>query len=383
MQDKDFLPPTSSASFTNEFVQLILNFQDYAIFMLNPDGAVMRWNPGAEHLYGYNADEIIGQNFSLFFTADEVNGNVASARLEKALASGRLETEDRIARKDGLIFYGNTIITPVRNSQGLLGGFAVVTRDITKEKQLEEENKILHDNLEEKVRQRTEELSIVNKELEAFSYSVSHDLRTPLRAISGFSNMLQEDYENRLDAEGKRIINVIVDNTKKMGALIDDLLTFSRMSRLEIVYEAINMKRLANACVTELVMPDDPTHYQIKVGDLPTCKGDPNMLKQVWLNLIGNAVKYSAKTKSPKIEISGSEEDQYVVYSIKDNGVGFDMQYYDKLFGVFQRLHREDEFEGTGLGLALVKRIITKHLGQIWGEAEQDNGATFYFRLPK
>ena len=228
------------------------------------------------------------------------------------------------------------------------------------------------------------QLNEVNKELEGFSYSVSHDLRAPLRAISGYSAMLKEDYESKLDAEANRIINVIINNATMMSQLIDDLLRFSRMSRLETVNESIDMRKLAKKCVEELLQTEKQTKYDFTIHEMPECKGDESMLKQVWSNLIDNAIKYSSKISSPKIEAGAIENDDKAnIYYIRDNGAGFDMKYADKLFGVFQRLHRQDEYEGTGLGLALVKRIINKHGGEIWAESKLNEGATFYFSIPK
>jgi light-regulated signal transduction histidine kinase (bacteriophytochrome) len=195
--------------------------------------------------------------------------------------------------------------------------------------------------------------------------------------------MLKEDFEAHLNAEGNRIIDVIVEKTKMMGELIDDLLTFSKMARLEVVTEAVDMEYLAQRCLEELLQVEEEGRYKVLVEKLPACRGDVNMLRQVWYNLLGNSVKYASKREGPVIEVGAKEDDTSVTYYVKDNGTGFDMKYANKLFGVFQRLHRQDEFEGTGLGLALVKRIISKHGGEIWAEAILNEGATFYFSIPK
>ena len=223
----------------------------------------------------------------------------------------------------------------------------------------------------------------VNKELEAFSYSVSHDLRAPLRAISGYSTMLKEDYESKLDTEANRIIDVVVKNASMMSELIDNLLSFSKMARLELVNDNVNMYNLAQTSVAELLQTEKDIKRSVTINSLPECKGDANMLKQVWKNLIDNALKYSSKKLNPKIEVGFSQNDATHIYYVKDNGAGFDMKYDNKLFGVFQRLHRQEEFEGTGLGLALAKRIVSKHGGEIWAEAILNEGAKFYFSIPK
>jgi signal transduction histidine kinase len=237
------------------------------------------------------------------------------------------------------------------------------------------------DDLEKKVQSRTQELESVNKELEAFSYSVSHDLRAPLRAVSGYAIMLKEDYEDSFDDEAKRITGNIIANVKMMGQLIDDLLAFSRLGKREVRKQQVDMEDLARACVTELsqALPNDT--YLIDIGPMPSCKGDPDLLKQVWMNLIGNAIKYSSKQADPRITIGSIEEAGRPVYFVRDNGAGFDNKYADKLFKVFQRLHSHEEFEGTGIGLALVKRILDKHKGGIWAESSLGNGAVFYFKL--
>lgn len=238
-------------------------------------------------------------------------------------------------------------------------------------------------NLEQKVKERTAQLEAVNKELEAFSYSVSHDLRAPLRAVNGYSVMLKEDYEPKLDAEAGRIINLIISNAKMMGQLIDDLISFSRLGRKEATHHTVDMKILAENSLKELMQNEDDNKFHVHVNALPRCHGDQSMLKQVWVNLLSNAIKYSSKNIESRIEIGARENNGMQVYFVRDNGVGFDMQYAHKLFGVFQRLHNQSEFEGTGVGLALVKRIINKHNGEVWAESSLGKGASFYFSIPK
>lgn len=233
-----------------------------------------------------------------------------------------------------------------------------------------------------KLRKKIEEdLETSNKELEAFSYSVSHDLRAPLRAIHGFTKILEEDYAGKLDPEGLDIMNTIVSNTEKMGMLIDDLLAFSRLGRKDLQAQKLNMTQLAKDAVAEVTNNVKDFAGDIVVNQLPPVVADQRLMSQVFVNLISNAVKYSGKTKTPHIEITSSQNNGDYIYCVKDNGVGFDMKYYDKLFGVFQRLHNNSDFEGTGIGLALVKRIISRHGGNIWAEGEPDKGASFYFSL--
>ncbi len=226
------------------------------------------------------------------------------------------------------------------------------------------------------------ELEYANKELDSFSYSVSHDLRAPLRAIAGYSQVLMEDYGDKLDEDGKRTINVIIKNAFKMGALIDDLLTFSRVGKQNLTKVLLNMENKVKTISAELIEQQKDKKIEITIKPLASIEGDSSMMKQVVTNLLSNAIKYSSKKERPIIEVGCYREKDMMVYYVKDNGAGFDMKYYNKLFGVFQRLHSSNEFEGTGVGLALVQRIIKKHQGEIWAESVLDEGTTFYFALP-
>jgi signal transduction histidine kinase len=227
------------------------------------------------------------------------------------------------------------------------------------------------------------EISHLNKELEAYTYSVSHDLRAPLRSISGYSQILKEDYSPKLDDEGQRVVNVIINNAKRMGQLIDDLLEFSRTGRKEINKTRIQPEEMVRDVVRELTQAQNGREINVRIQPLPTTLADSSMLRQVWINLISNAIKYSGKRDKSDIEIGSFNVSEGIGFYVRDNGVGFNMEYKDKLFGVFQRLHKADEFEGTGVGLALVKRIISRHGGKIWADSKLGEGATFYFSLPK
>jgi PAS domain S-box-containing protein len=260
-------------------------------------------------------------------------------------------------------------------------GIFVLSIDITERKKAEEQLRQLNLVLEDKIQQRTAELAAVNKELEAFSYSVSHDLRAPLRAVNGFSDMLVQKYGETLDPDAKRLLGVIKTNALSMGNLIDDLLAFSRTGRKEALLSLTDMQSLVYGAINELCQNEKAKTEIFTLTKLPPAQCDMQLMRQVWLNLISNAIKYSSKKQKPEVEIGATENDNEIIYYVKDNGAGFDMQYADKLFGVFQRLHSQKEFEGNGVGLALVQRIITKHGGRVWAEAELDKGATFYFTL--
>ena len=240
----------------------------------------------------------------------------------------------------------------------------------------------LHEDLEDHIAERTSELTRTIAELEAFSYSISHDLRAPLRAINGFAAILREEHAERLSSDGDELLMKIETNASKMAQLIDGLLDFSRLARAESLSTEVDMGALARAVAAELAGEPDTRKVDIAVGTLPPVVGDEAMLRQVWANLISNAIKFSAPHAAPRIEIGGESRDAERVYHVRDNGVGFDMTYAEKLFGVFNRLHRADEFPGVGVGLALTRRIVTRHGGRIWAESRDGEGAVFHFALP-
>jgi signal transduction histidine kinase/DNA-binding response OmpR family regulator len=259
---------------------------------------------------------------------------------------------------------------------------AKLAAEVEERKRAEGEVRALSADLERRVEERTRELAMANKELESFSYSVSHDLRAPLRAIDGFSRMLEEDQAAGLDDEGKRLIRVIRDSTRKMGLLIDDLLAFSRIGRKSISTARIDSGKLVGEVLEEVEAAAE-RRARVVVGPLPPAYADAALLRQVWINLLSNAVKFSGNRDDPRVEVSAYDDGADTVYCVKDNGAGFDMRYHDRLFGVFQRLHGDEEFSGTGVGLAIVRRVVTRHGGRVWAEGKVNEGATFYFALPK
>jgi PAS domain S-box-containing protein len=271
-------------------------------------------------------------------------------------------------------------------------GIFVLSLDITARKRAEDEINKSNLLLEEKVKERTAELELkikqlhesqehiqtLNKELEAFSYSVSHDLRAPLRSIIGFSAILEEDLANDITERNRKTLDTIKSNASRMGVLIDELLAFSKLGKQELALTSVDMETLVHRCVSAL----QPGHVSVTINSLPLALADSGMIYQVWANLISNAFKYSSKVSQPVIEIGSVDKENQIVFYVRDNGTGFDMKYANKLFGVFQRLHNQRDFEGTGVGLSIVKRIINRHNGLVWADAKPGAGATFYFSLP-
>ncbi|MEK7700065.1 MAG: PAS domain S-box protein [Planctomycetota bacterium] len=347
-------------------------------WMVDTKGHVLDVNDAYCNATGYSREELQTMSVSDVESAETAEATARHIQQIKEIGGDRFETLHRC--KDGKIID----IEVSANYQKIEGGrFFVFLRDITERKLAEEEIKRLNAGLEQRVRERTAQLEASNKELESFSYSVSHDLRSPLRAIDGFSRMLLDDYADRLDAEGNRRLDVIRDSAQKMGQLIDDLLAFSRMGRREMTHSDIDMAGLARAVYEELRTATPERMLQFTVNTLPPARGDQSMIRQVFANLLSNAVKFTRPRESAIVEVGGRAEERENVYYVMDNGVGFDMQYVNKLFGVFMRLHSVEEFEGTGVGLALVQRIIHRHGGRVWAEGKVNEGATFYFTLTR
>jgi PAS domain S-box-containing protein len=368
---------------------LVENVKDYAIYLLDPQGVIVTWNAGAEHIEGFSAREIIGQHFATFFTPEDVARGLPQESLDRAGREGRVLNEGWRLRKDGSRFWSQGIITALHDEQGRLRGFSKIAHDITQQKAAEEKIRELNEQLEQRVLERTAQLEAANKnlaaanqELEAFSYSVSHDMRTPLRHIAGYVEILQNEAGGRLDQPLREHLQTIAHSAKNLGELIDALLDFSRMGRSEMRFEKLDLARLVAEARHELRREAEGRVIEWRIGPLPDARGDPVMLRQVFINLLSNALKYTRKRKRAIITIGAKAEGGETVCHIQDNGVGFDMKYAGKLFGVFQRLHSAREFEGTGIGLANVQRIIQRHGGRIWAEGVVDEGATFYFSLP-
>lgn len=270
---------------------------------------------------------------------------------------------------------------PLKNENNYVYAALVVAIDISELKTAQREIIDLNLALEQRVTERTYQLQMANKDMEAFSYSVSHDLRAPLRAVSGYAKMLEEDYYDVFSDNGRRLLAIIQQNASRMGVLIDNLLEFSRLGRKEIQKTVVDMNSIVRTVVDELTSNNN-YHANIQIDNLLPANADSALIKQVFINFISNALKYSSKKEQPEIKISASTGRNEITYSVSDNGSGFDMQYQQKLFKVFERLHGQEEFEGTGVGLAIAKKIIDKHKGSIWATSRPGYGATFFFSLP-
>jgi PAS domain S-box-containing protein len=348
------------------------------ILILDADtGMVVDVNPFLITLLGYSREQFLGKAiWDLGFFADIVANEDKFRELR--------ETEYVRYEKPLKTSAGRRIDVEFISNVYLVEGSKVIqcnVRDISERRRAEEAVRLLYAELEQRVVQRTAELEAANKELEAFSYSVSHDLRAPLRAVDGFSQAVLEDFGALLPDEGRRYLQTIRSGAQRMGALVDDLLAFARLSRQSPDKRPVNTDQLVRTALAELGSPWPDRELEVRLGVLPASSGDPALLKQVWLNLLSNALKYTRKKKHAVVEIGSVPTDGIETFFVRDNGTGFDLRYADKLFGVFQRLHRVEDYEGTGVGLAIVQRIVQRHGGRVWAEAAVDRGATFYFTL--
>jgi len=391
------------------YLAAVVKQSNEAIYLHDAAGRIISWNKGAETIYGFTEDEALKMKIwnivpeHLLAEAQQVVNNILKGSAVQSVETTRITKKGQII---DVLFSASVLLDTSNNLQSI----AITERDITQEKRAAEKIMSLNSDLQKnalKIEETNRELeralsaaNQANKELESFSYSVSHDLRAPLRALNGYSQMLEEDFQQTLDEEGRRLLSNIRYNAKRMGMLIDDLLAFSRMGRKEIQRSPVNMREMISEVLNEL--DDSMTHHaKIDIKELPPAYADRALLRQVWTNLISNALKYSGKAASPRVTIGCLENNtapgpsptceenanltttSEYIYFVRDNGVGFNMEYAGKLFGVFQRLHSDEEFEGTGVGLAIVQRVIARHGGRVWAEATPGKGATFYFSLPR
>ncbi len=361
----------------------VLNTAPDMIYLVNEHNVVEMANQTMADMYGVELDELIGRSIQEFVEKrliTQANADDFQANNRKVFDTQKelFIAEESATRKDGTTVWFQTTLTPF-NQPGRPKKVIGVSTDITHRKKSEDHVYSMNQILESLVENRTVDLQKANEELRSFAYSISHDLRAPLRAIDGFSKILVEEYSSQINQEAKRYLSLVQQNAVMMGKLIEGLLEFSRKGRQEMHLQTIETGKLVSA-VLEDIRYDHPDHKaQVHIAPLPSITGDPLLIKQVYQNLLHNAFKFTSKTENPQIEVGCDMMEGQQIYYVKDNGTGFDMKYVDRLFGVFQRLHRTDEFEGTGVGLAITKRIIMRHGGTIWAEAEVGKGAGFYF----
>lgn len=350
--------------------------------LVAPDGQWLMVNQRLCEILGYSRAELLQQTFGQTTHPQDLQREIVQFREMMAGTINSYSIEKRYIRKDGRMVWVNANKSAMRGPQGQIGDCIAVIEDITARKMAEEEVRQLTNTLERRVAERTAQLQEANRELESFSYSVSHDLRAPLRHIDGFAQLLVRQAESSLDVKGLHYLKTITDTVKHAGSLVDDLLAFSRMGRSEMRHSIVDVNRLVREVQASLEPDTAGRTVEWRVGDLSAVQADPAMLRVVFQNLLSNALKFTRGRQPACVEVGCQEQDSEVVFHVRDNGVGFDPKYADKLFGVFQRLHRPEEFEGTGIGLANVRRVVSRHGGRVWAESALDRGATFYFSLP-
>jgi PAS domain S-box-containing protein len=359
------------------FRLLIAAVKDYAIISLDADGLVTSWNSGAESLKGYAAEEMIGQHVSRLYRKEDLERGKLVEELRRAAAEGHVEGEGWRVRKDGSRFWAEVVTTALRGADGELIGYVKIDKDKTFRRAAEEQIQKLNAELT----LRVDELGSVNRELESFSYSVSHDLRAPLRHVDGFARILKEEHSAKMAPEAIRYLDRILTAATHMGQLIDDLLNLAKIGRLELRRERAQIAGLVKQAIAELPTEAQERNIEWWVEPLPELNCDARLLKLIFANLLSNAVKFTRNQANAVIEVGSRMTEGQPTIFVRDNGVGFDMHYADKLFGVFQRLHRQEDFEGTGIGLATVQRIVRRHGGEIWAESQVNSGTTFFFTL--
>lgn len=365
----------------DRFQLLVRSLPDHAVFLLDEGGRIQSGNPAAETLYGHRIETLLGRPFSFLHAPEELAAGTPERLLAEAATTGSHHAEHRHQRNDGGEFWADVLITALRDPAAALLGFAAVVRNVSERRKAEDTLRQLNATLEQHLAERTRELSLLNKELEAFTYSVAHDLRAPLRGVSGYLEAIREDHAAELPAPALAFLERGLSCAHRMQSLVDDLLRLSRISRQELHRVPTALKPLVADVIAGLAAETRGREITWNVGELPVVPCDPGLVRQVFSNLLSNAVKYTRPCAGAVVEVRREIFDAETVILVRDNGVGFDMRHAGSLFTPFFRMHNAQEFEGTGIGLAMTERIIRRHGGRIWAEAEVGKGATFYFTL--
>lgn len=368
------------------FRLMVDNLRDYCIFFLDANGFITDWTDSAQRMDGHSPVQMLGRHYGVLFDPanPEAGRGDAERMLRLAASRGQHDVQSWHTRKDGTRYWSHSVLIALRDQQGDLQGFAKINRDMTDAKQLDDLMRNINDELEKRVVERTEQLLAANRDLESFSYSVSHDLRSPLRHISSFVSLLEEHLGIQRDETTSRYLSTIGNSARHMSQLIDGLLAFSRLGRAAVNVAPVDFNHLVGAVVSQLAHDTEGRVVDWQIApDLPVVHGDALLLREVWANLLGNAFKYTRPRERAVIEVGWTIDPiRGYTFFVRDNGVGFDTKYSQKLFGVFQRLHRASEFEGTGIGLALTRRIVERHGGSVWAESRLGEGSVFHFSLP-
>jgi PAS domain S-box-containing protein len=368
---------------SEERYRSLVSATEQVVWTTDARGEVVQDIPAWRALTGQTRERMLGRGWSdALHPGDRTKNEADWACAVRCKVP--YHAEYRVRRHDGHCRYVAVHGVPVFEQDGSVREWIGTMGDITEAREAEEEVRRLHADLEKRVAERTAALKTANGELEAFANSISHDLRAPLRAVDGFSRIVLEEYAPLLPTEARHYLEMARRNAMQMGELIDGLLAFSRMGRQTVRKQTVRPADLARQAWQSLSADWEGRAVEMIVADLPSCEADPFLLRLVFVNLLSNALKYTRTRNPARIDVGWRrpEDCGETVYTVRDNGVGFDMRYIDKLFGVFQRLHRAEEYEGTGIGLASVQRIIHKHGGRVWAQAEEDRGATVYFTLP-
>lgn len=352
------------------FRRLVEGVSDYAIYMLDPDGVVSSWNAGAERFKGYKAPEVLGQHFSMFYKPEDRESGLPARALATARETGRFEANGWRVRKDGTAFWANVVIDLIRDESGVPIGFAKITRDLSERRAAD---------------LRLRELTSSNEELEQFIHIASHDLREPLRKVIAFSDLILEDEGERLSAEAREYLGSITSATRRMQALLGSLLTLTRVTSQGRSFDPCDLSSVLDEVRSDLQLMLAERKALVDVGPLPKIEADAAQMRQLFQNLIENAIKYRRPEVRPEVQIRElpDEDPEFVRVEVRDNGIGFEPRYEERIFGVFQRLHTRDQYGGAGIGLSICRKICTRHRGSIRAAGVPDQGACFTLRLPR